>query len=382
MAEPFRIDLPVEGRDVTVFGGHERAIRYTDSLCAAGARVTVVAPVVCAAIERLAASGAVTWRCRSYRPDDLDEPWIVVAVTGSGALDDRVASDAEAKHRVCVRPAPPASGTRPGLSTGEVVLVGGGPGDPGLLTCAGHRALQRADLVVTDRLAPRATLLDIPPEVQILDVGKSPRGHATPQDEINAILIDNAALGKTVVRLKGGDGFVFGRGGEELQACARAGVKVRVIPGVSSATAAPAGAGIPVTHRGLNQGFTVLSGHLPPGDPGSRIDFDAVARSGTDLVLLMAVENLPAITRALRISGLDPDTPAATIAQASLPAQHVVRATVATIAEAVADAGVEAPAVTLIGAVAGFDAGAGLSSLVAPRSIRPPNRGAPRERAT
>jgi len=156
------------------------------------------------------------------------------------------------------------------------------------------------------------------------------------------------------VRLKGGDSFIFGRGGEELQACAAAGVPVRVIPGVSSSVAAPALAGIPLTHRGVNQGFTVLSGHVPPGDPRSSLDYTALARSGTALVLLMAVVTLPAIADALIAGGLDRDTPAATIAEASLPSQHVVRATVATIAAAAASAGIGAPAITVIGSVAAF----------------------------
>nr|WP_243843076.1 MULTISPECIES: uroporphyrinogen-III C-methyltransferase [unclassified Mumia] len=238
---------------------------------------------------------------------------------------------------------------------GRVVLVGGGPGDPGLITVAGLEAVRSADVVVTDRLAPLGVLHGL--GCEIVDVGKIPRGRTTPQEEINRILVAHAAAGKRVVRLKGGDTFVFGRGGEELEACVAAGIPVDVIPGVTSAIAGPALAGIPVTHRGLSQGFTVVSGHVPPGDPRSTLDWAALARSGTDLVLLMAVATLPAITATLITEGLDAATPAATVADATLPTQRVVRADLATIAERIAEACIASPAITVIGKVAGFDPG-------------------------
>ncbi|WP_245857894.1 uroporphyrinogen-III C-methyltransferase [Mumia flava] len=242
---------------------------------------------------------------------------------------------------------------RASLEPGSVTLVGGGPGDPGLLTVSGLEALRSADVVVVDRLAPLGALAEL--DVDVIDVGKIPRGRFTAQEEINRILVEQARAGRRVVRLKGGDNFVFGRGGEEVAACAGAGIPVRVVPGVSSALAGPALAGVPVTHRGLNQGFTVISGHVAPGDPRSTIDYGALARSGTDLVLLMAVASLPAITSTLVAEGLDPATPAATIADAALPTQRVVRADVATIAARMAEEGIGAPAITVIGAVAGFD---------------------------
>ncbi len=192
------------------------------------------------------------------------------------------------------------------------------------------------------------------PGAQTIDVAKIPRGAATSQDRINALLIEHARAGRTVVRLKGGDSFVFGRGGEEWQACAAAGLKVTVIPGVSSATAAPALAGVPLTHRQLTQGFTVVSGHVPPGDPASSIDWAALARAGTTLVILMGVATLPAITDALMTHGLPRDTPAITVADAGLPSMRSVRGTLADIAERTTAAGLRAPAVTVIGAVAGF----------------------------
>ena len=164
------------------------------------------------------------------------------------------------------------------LTPGTVVLVGGGPGDPDLITVAGLRAVRQADVVLYDRLAPLAVLDEMRPDAERIAVGKIPRGACTPQERINEILIERARAGRTVVRLKGGDNYVFGRGGEEAQACALAGVPVDVIPGVTSAVAVPALAGVPVTHRSLSQGFTVVSGHVPPGDPRSTVAWEAAGR--------------------------------------------------------------------------------------------------------
>ncbi len=155
-----------------------------------------------------------------------------------------------------------------------MILVGGGPGDPDLLTIGGLRALQEADVVLYDHLAPLACLGEVRPGTVLIDVGKVPRGPQTTQEDINALLVEHALQGATVVRFKGGDGFVFGRGSEEWQACAEAGVPVRVIPGVSSAIAGPELAGIPLTHRGLSQSFTVVSGHLGPDHPASMVNWD------------------------------------------------------------------------------------------------------------
>lgn len=248
-------------------------------------------------------------------------------------------------------------------ASGRVVLVGGGPGDPGLMTVAGLEAVRTADVVVTDRLAPVSVLDDLGPEVEVIDVGKIPFGRATPQEEINQILVDHARRGRTVVRLKGGDSFLFGRGGEEYLACTAAGVSVSVIPGVTSAFAVPALAGVPATHRGLSQGVSVISGHVPPGSAQSTLDYGALARSGTTLVLLMAVTNLEAITAELLAEGLPGETPAVTVADGSTPDQRILRGTAVTIARQCAEAGIEPPAITIIGAVAGMSeeltAGAG-----------------------
>jgi uroporphyrin-III C-methyltransferase len=237
---------------------------------------------------------------------------------------------------------------------GKVTLVGGGPGDPGLVTVAGREAIATADVILTDRLVPGAALAWVRADAQIIDVSKSPGGRSTDQDEINRLLIEHAKEGRDVVRFKGGDSFVFGRGGEELMACADAGIDASVIPGVSSATAVPAIAGIPVTHRGLSQAVTVVSGHVPPGHPESTVDWSALARSGSTIVVLMGVRTLAAIADALLEGGLDPATPAAVVADGTLPSQRVVRADLAGIAQASSAAGVSAPAVTVVGDVAGL----------------------------
>lgn len=238
------------------------------------------------------------------------------------------------------------------LIPGEVVLVGGGPGDPDLLTVAGLRAVQQADVLVHDRLGPLEVLDQAHDGAEVINVGKIPRGPFTPQERINEILIDRARQGLRVVRLKGGDSFVFGRGGEEWQACADAGVPVRVIPGVTSAVSVPALAGIPVTHRSLSQGFTVVSGHVPPDDPRSTIAWDALAKGHTTLVLLMAVKNLGAIATRLQAAGLPADTPAAVVQEGSTKRQAAWISTLATIDDVARTNDVQPPAIAIIGDVA------------------------------
>ncbi len=353
----FRATFPVSGRRVLVVGGGTAALAQVASLRDGGARVTVVAAHSVPSIEDLAERGVVTWHARAYDRGDGVGHDLVVPASGDPLLDARVAAEAADAGTWCTVP---DSGTSPRSEGGEavencpdrgrVVLVGGGPGDPGLITVAGLEAVRSADVVVTDRLAPLGVLDGL--DAEVVDVGKIPRGRSTPQEEINRVLVTHAAAGKRVVRLKGGDPFVFGRGGEEVEACVAAGIPVDVVPGVTSAIAGPALAGIPVTHRGLSQGFTVVSGHVAPGDPRSTLDWEALARSGTNLVLLMAVATLPAITETLVAAGLAPATPAATIADATLPTQRSVRADVATIAARVAAEGISAPAITVVGDVA------------------------------
>jgi uroporphyrin-III C-methyltransferase len=234
---------------------------------------------------------------------------------------------------------------------GEVTLVGGGPGDPDLLTIGGLRALRDADVVLYDHLAPLACLAETKPGAVLVDVGKLPRGRQTAQTDINALLVEHARTGATVVRFKGGDPFVLGRGSEEWLACAEAGIPVRVIPGVSSAIAGPELAGIPLTHRGLTQSFSVVSGHVGPDHPASTVNWDALAHESGTIVILMGVAHLGEICAGLVARGLAADTPAAIVARAATPDQRTLRGTVGTLPGIAAEAGVEPPALTVIGAV-------------------------------
>ncbi len=232
---------------------------------------------------------------------------------------------------------------------GRVALVGGGPGDPGLITVRGRRLLGSADVVVADALAPRALLATLDPDVEIVDAGKTAGAHALPQQEISRLLVDRARAGLRVVRLKGGDPFVFGRGGEEALACVEAGVAWEVVPGVTSAVAVPAYAGIPVTHRGLTQEVAVVSAHLAPGDPDSTVDWAALGRGRGTLVLLMAAARLDAVVAALLAGGRAADTAVAVVRRGTLPDEKVV---VSTLESAAIDAaGLGAPAVVVVGEV-------------------------------
>lgn len=249
-------------------------------------------------------------------------------------------------------------GASPGRTApGTVHLVGGGPGDPGLITARGLELLRRADVVVHDRLIGPELLEETRPGAELVDVGKG-RGHAAlPQEEINRLLVERARSGRTVIRLKGGDPFVFGRGSEELEACRAAGIPCDVVPGVSSAIAGPAAAGIPVTARGVARSFAVVTAHQAGGSAAA--DLAPFAAVDT-LVVLMGRSGLPEFTAGLIAAGRDPATPAACIQSATMPDQRVTVATLATIAAAAERDGLEAPIVTVVGAVAsmGSDAAA------------------------
>jgi len=237
-------------------------------------------------------------------------------------------------------------------ASGKVWLVGAGPGDPGLLTLAGAACLARAEVVVYDRLVhPR--LLDLAPAgAERIYAGKQTGGHTLTQDEINALLVARAREGKRVVRLKGGDPYVFGRGGEEAEALAAAGVPFEVVPGVTSAVAAPAYAGIPVTHRGLASSVAVVTGHEDAAKEESSIDWGKLATGVDTLVLLMGLANLPDIAEQLVRHGRPPETPAAVIEWGTLPRQRTVSGTLGDIARRAAEAGLQPPAVTVVGEVA------------------------------
>ncbi|MFT4009815.1 MAG: uroporphyrinogen-III C-methyltransferase [Nocardioidaceae bacterium] len=391
---PYPAGLRLAGRRVLVVGGGQVAQRRVPGLLAAGADVLLIAPEVTPALEGLASSGEVRWERREFREADLDEAWYVLAATDAPEVNAQVTEQAEARRIFCVRADDaqtatawtPAVGRHAGVTVAVlanreprrsasvrdgiiaalrdgtieehhaqhgpgVTLVGGGPGDPGLITVAARRALAEADVVVADRLAPRELLDELAPDVELIDVAKLPRGRAASQDYINQVIVDRAQAGKRVVRYKGGDSFVFGRGYEEVLACADAGVEVRVIPGITSAISVPALAGIPVTHRGIAHEFTVVSGHLPPGHPDSLVDWDALGRLRGTLVLLMAVQNLPAIADRLIAAGRDRQTPTAIVEEGSMPQQRVVTSDLAGVAAEMERAGVRPPAVVVIGDV-------------------------------
>jgi len=378
------LDLLLEGRPCLVVGGGGHAIGPVGRLLRARAQVHVVAPTLATALQDLVERDLITWSPHEFTAADLHGILVVAPASDSPSLDAAVHDAAEAAgvlllprstrretpspSHVTLSPAvevddalePSTGAARSGGDRGErcgsVVLVGGGPGSPELITVAGREAVLRADVVVVDRLAPLALLDDLGPEVEIVDVSKIPRGRFTPQEEINAVLVDRARAGKRVVRLKGGDPFVFGRGMEEHIACSEAGVPVSVIPGVTSAVSAPALAGIPVTHRGLVQGFAIVSGHTAPDDPRSTIDWAALGRSGVTIVVLMGVETLPRIARALIEAGRDADTPVASVMDAALPSQRTHVSTLGRFADG-ATQEVRAPAVTVIGDVARFAQG-------------------------
>jgi uroporphyrin-III C-methyltransferase len=231
-------------------------------------------------------------------------------------------------------------------SDGIVYIIGAGPGDPGLITVKGLERLRQADVVLYDRLIAPELLSEASPYAEMIDVGKEPKRHRRSQAEINNLLIEKARAGKSVVRLKGGDPFVFGRGGEECQALAEAGMRYEVIPGVSSVIAVPAYAGIPVTQRGVTTSFTVIAGHA--GGSDSDVDWDAIPRNGT-IIFVMGVEHMPQIVLSLITRGYSPETPAAVIEKGTTPNQVVVTATLANIVEKAAH--LHPPSILIVGEV-------------------------------
>jgi uroporphyrin-III C-methyltransferase/precorrin-2 dehydrogenase/sirohydrochlorin ferrochelatase len=390
---PYPVGLRLGGRRVVVVGGGHVAQRRVPALVAAGADVVVVSPVVTPALEGMA--GEVTLVQRRFEDADLEDAWYVVAATDDPEVNARVLAGAEARRTFCVRAddaseasAWTAASGRHGrmtvavlgnreprqsaalrddileaLADGRlsttgalerspgVVLVGGGPGDPELVTVAARHALASADVVVADRLAPRELLDELGSDVELVDVAKLPRGRSALQEEINRVIVDRALAGKRVVRFKGGDSFVFGRGYEEVLACREAGVPVTVVPGVSSPLAVPGVAGIPVTHRGVAHSFTVVSGHLPPGHRESLVDWAAAARVGGTLVLMMAVENAPAIAAELVAHGRGGRTPVAVVCDGTMPTERTVLATLDTLAERLVEHDVRPPAIIVVGEV-------------------------------
>ncbi|MEU0571788.1 uroporphyrinogen-III C-methyltransferase [Nonomuraea sp. NPDC005983] len=392
---PYLLGLRLSGRRVLVVGGGRVAQRRVPALLEAGALVTLVSPAVTPALDDLIAMGRIEWRARPYEVGDCDGAWLVQACTDDRSVNSAVAAEAEAERIWCVRADDrdssaawtPASGRVGEISVGitaggdprraagirdavvsalrdgtvdarrnrakpvGVALVGGGPGDPGLITVRGRQLLAQADVVVADRLAPRSLLDELAPDVELIDAAKVPYGRALPQETINELLVDRARQGKFVVRLKGGDPFVFGRGGEEMIACARAGIPVLVVPGITSAVAVPAAAGVPVTHRGVSQEFHVISVHVAPDDPKSTVDWPGLARSEGTLVLMMAVERLAKVAETLLRDGRSPETPVMVVQDGTLPTQRAVIAPLSTVADRVSAAGIRPPAIVVVGDV-------------------------------
>ncbi|GAS87966.1 uroporphyrinogen-III C-methyltransferase [Mycolicibacterium brisbanense] len=395
----YLVGLRLAGRKVVVVGGGTVAQRRLPLLIANGADVHVIARAATPAVEALAqADPGVTLALRDYQPGDLDGAWYVIAATDDHAVNTAISDEAQQRRIFCVRAdiaregsaVTPATFDYDGLSvgvlaggehrrsaairsaihealqrgvitaetTGEapsgVALVGGGPGDPELITVRGRRLLARADVVVADRLAPQDLLAELGPHVEVIDAAKIPYGRAMAQDAINQVLVDRARAGKFVVRLKGGDPFVFARGYEEVIACADAGIPVTVVPGVTSAIAVPALAGVPVTHRGLTHEFVVVSGHVAPGHPESLVNWNALAQMTGTIVLLMAVERIELFAKALLDGGRPADTPVLVVQHGSTVAQRTLRATLGDAPEKIREDGIRPPAIIVIGAVAAF----------------------------
>ncbi|KQY09787.1 siroheme synthase [Mycobacterium sp. Root135] len=395
----YLVGLRLNGKRVVVVGGGSVAQRRIPLLLANGADVHVIARAATPAVE---AFDGITLVLRDFQPGDLEGAWYALAATDDPAVNAAIVAEAERLRIFCVRAdvardgtaVTPASFEYDGLSVGVlasgehrrsaairsaihealqtgviassaevgspgtqyagVALVGGGPGDPELITVRGRRMLAQADVVVADRLAPQELIAELAPHVEVIDAAKIPYGRYMAQDAINAVLIDRAKAGKFVVRLKGGDPYVFARGHEELLACVEAGIPVTVVPGVTSAIAVPAAAGVPVTHRGVTHEFVVVSGHLAPGHPESLVNWDALAALSGTIVLLMAVERIELFAKVLLEGGRPAETPVLVVQHGTTAAQRTLRTTLADAPEHIRADGIRPPAIIVIGAVAGF----------------------------
>ncbi|HIW90807.1 MAG TPA: uroporphyrinogen-III C-methyltransferase [Candidatus Corynebacterium avicola] len=404
--------LDVRDTEIVLVGGGDVTARRAATLHAHGAVLRIIAPqlsvrtadFIRAAAEDSASSAAADttapeWVARRVRLADMDGAWMVHTATGDPAVDTMVAEECRARRIWCINASDAAEGSarmpaqarREGTvfgalstgspnpsrtaeviravaeqvdqttpapvdtlapaatrATGTVHLLGGGPGPTDLLTVRAHRILASADVIVHDRLGP--TDLDgfCDANTEVIDVGKHPGRHPVPQEDINAIIVDRAARGLTVARLKGGDPFVFGRGGEEVIACRAAGVRVEVVPGISSAVAAPSCAGVPVTHRGVADAVHVVNGHRE-WDARTRA---ALLDDATTVVVLMGVSTLTDLVDTALADGVPASRPVAIVENAHRPGQRCVRATLGSVMTAAEVHGVRAPAVIVVGETA------------------------------
>ncbi|RLK47341.1 uroporphyrinogen-III C-methyltransferase [Microbacterium telephonicum] len=394
------LGIPLAGRDVLMVGGGDVTARRLRRFAADGALVRIVAPVLGAATRALVDGGAATWTPAEFRPGAVEGAWLVHTATGDPRTDLDVVAACERARVLCINASDGAHGsarltaqTRAGdvavgvvsdagvdprrssrvrdaigallddgalpvrrrrrRGPGRVDLVGGGPGPLDLMTVRARRLLAEADVVVADRLGPAAEILPLlDAEVEFVDVGKSPGSHPVPQQEINRILIARAREGKRVVRLKGGDPFVFGRGGEEVLACLEAGIAVDVVPGVSSAVSVPQAAGIPVTHRGVAAAVHIVNGQAEITSTTRA----ALADPAVTTVVLMGVAALPRLVEAALTAGAGAETPVAIVESGHTGAQRTTRSSLGTVVADAAASGVRNPAVIVVGdvAAAGF----------------------------
>ncbi|MYR56427.1 uroporphyrinogen-III C-methyltransferase, partial [Streptomyces sp. SID625] len=395
----YPVGLRLSGRRVVVLGGGQVAQRRLPALIAAGADLVLVSPAVTASVEAMADAGEISWLRRPYQDGDLADAWYALIATSDHDANTRASAEAERARVWCVRADDadaatawtPATGHSEGVTvavlttraggrdprhtaavrdavveglrdgtlvaphhrtrTPGVALVGGGPGDPDLITVRGRRLLAEADVVIADRLGPRDLLAELPPHVEVIDAAKIPYGRSMAQEAINNALIEHAKQGKSVVRLKGGDPYVFGRGMEEVVALTEAGIPCTVVPGISSSVSVPGAAGIPVTHRGVAHEFTVVSGHVAPDDARSLVDWASLAKLTGTLVILMGVDKIGRIAETLVAHGKSPDTPVALVQEGTTAAQRRVDATLATVVETVRAQDVRPPAVIVVGPV-------------------------------
>ncbi|MBT2472297.1 uroporphyrinogen-III C-methyltransferase [Streptomyces sp. ISL-66] len=391
----YPVGLRLAGRRVVVVGGGQVAQRRLPALIAAGADIVLISPSATPSVDAMAEAGEIRWERRRYQDGDLTDAWYALVATRDEAANDAASAEAERRRVWCVRADDaeaatawtPATGRVDGVTvavltgndprrsaavrdavvdglrdgslvasrhrrhTPGVSLVGGGPGDPDLITVRGRRLLAEADVVIADRLGPRDLLDELAPHVEVIDAAKIPYGRFMAQEAINNALIEHAKAGKAVVRLKGGDPYVFGRGMEELQALAEAGIPCTVVPGISSSISVPGAAGIPVTHRGVAHEFTVVSGHVGPDDPRSLVDWASLAKLTGTLVILMGVDKIGLIAEALVRHGRPADTAVAVIQEGTTASQRRVDATLATVGETVRAQDVRPPAVIVIGDV-------------------------------